>query len=174
MKTLVAALLVAAMAGPATAEVVAKAPAGFEVRTVTEITAPPARVWAALVELPRWWSPEHTYSGDASALSFEAKAGACFCERVANGGTVLHATVVQVQPQALLRLTGGLGPLQAEGAAAAWTFTLRPGPSGTTLTQSMTVGGWSPGGLDVLASPVDAVLAEQQTRLKRYVETGAP
>lgn len=171
-KGVIAAIALAA-AGDAAAEVVAEAPGGFQTRAVVEIAAPPERVWAALAQLPRWWNPAHTYSGVAANLSFTPEAGACLCERWA-GGQVQHAVVVLVQPRESLRLSGGLGPLQAQGAAAAWTFTLKPSATGTSLTQTMTVGGWSPTGLEALAAPVDVVLAEQQARLKRYVETGAP
>lgn len=164
---------VAALGGAARAEVVAKAAAGFTTRTVTEIAAPPDRVWAALTQVERWWNPAHSHSGAAGALSLKPEAGGCFCERWP-GGQVQHAAVVMAMPGQTLRLSGGLGPLQAEAAAVAWTFTLKPSGAGTILTQTMAVGGWSAGGLDTLAAPVDGVLAEQQGRLKRYVETGAP
>jgi uncharacterized protein YndB with AHSA1/START domain len=167
-------LCAASLAGSAAAEVVGKSPAGFQTRVVTEIAAPPAKVWAALGQMPRWWSPSHTYSGKAENLSFKAESGACFCERLPGGGSVLHATVVMAMPEQTLRLSGGLGPLQGEAAAATWTFVLKSSATGTTLTQTMAIGGWSPNGLDALAAPVDGVLSQQQARLKRFVETGKP
>ena len=172
MRIVAGALCALSLAGAAHAEVIASSPGGFHLRIVSEVAAPPERVWAALLYLPRWWNPSHTYSGDAANLSLDAKAGGCFCERLPNGGSVLHATIVQLRPGALLRLSGGLGPLQGEGASATWTFTLKPSPTGTTLTQTMAVGGWSPTGLAALAAAVDAVQSEQQARLKRYVERG--
>lgn len=174
MRIVVAVLAAASMAGAARAEVVASAPGGFQSRHVSEIAAAPERVWAALLSLPKWWSPAHTYSGEAARLTLDAQPGGCFCERLKDGGGVLHATVVQVRPRALLRLTGGLGPLQGEGVAGAWSFELKAAGAGTTLTQTMTAGGYTPGGLDRLAGPVDGVLAEQQARLKAFVETGRP
>ena len=159
------------LAGPAAAEVTAKATNGFTTRTVTEVAAPPEKVWAALGQVSNWWNPAHTYSGEAGRLSLEVKARGCFCERWP-GGEVQHATVVMAMPNRTLRLTGGLGPLQALGASSVWTFELKPSAAGTTVTQTMTVGGWSPEGLEGLAAPVDGVLAEQQGRLKRFIETG--
>lgn len=170
----IAGLAMLAGAGPAAAEVTASSPQGFQSRTAAHVGATPAKVWAALLQPPRWWSPAHTYSGDAANLSLKTEAGGCFCERLADGGSVQHAQVVQVRPERLLRLSGGLGPLQGEGVAAAWTFSIQAANDGTRVTQTMTVGGWSPAGLDALAAPVDGVLAQQLERLKRLVETGAP
>ncbi len=163
----------AAVAGAASAEVTAKTPAGFQSKIVSEIAASPDKVWAALVQPSLWWNSSHTYSGKAANLSLEVKPGGCYCETLEGGG-VRHMTVVYAQPARQLRLAGGLGPLQAEAVSGAWTFELKPSPTGTTLTQTMNVGGWMPTGLDVMAGPVDGVLAEQLGRLKRLVETGTP
>ena len=167
-------LLALSLAGGARAEVVASAPGGFMTRTSTVIAAPPEKVWAGLLAMPRWWSPAHTYSGKGANLSLAAVAGGCFCERLERGGGVQHATVVNIQPGEGLVLSGGLGPLQGEGVSAGWTWRLEGTPGGTRVTQTMVVGGWSATGLEGLAAPVDGVLAEQQGRLKRFVETGSP
>jgi hypothetical protein len=53
---------VLAVAGPASAEVKSATPTGFEVVTMTTISAPADRVYAALGEVGRWWSPSHTFS----------------------------------------------------------------------------------------------------------------
>jgi uncharacterized protein YndB with AHSA1/START domain len=174
MKAIASALILsAASAGAAQAEVTAQSPGGFAVRSTVEVAAAPDKVWDAVTRLHQWWDPSHSYSGRPGALSFEAKAGGCFCERWA-GGEVQHGTVVMVMPRSTLRLVGALGPLQTEGATGAWTFELKPTAGGTTVTQTLTVGGWSPTGLDRLAAPVDGVLAGQLARLKRFAETGAP
>ena len=65
MLTLVAG---AALAGAAHAEVKAAAPDGFQLAFAERIAAPPAAVYAAIGQVERWWSPEHTYSGDAANL----------------------------------------------------------------------------------------------------------
>jgi len=75
-------LLVLAGAGPATAEVKSVTPNGFEVATTVTVAAPADRVYSALGEVGRWWSPSHTFSRDAANLSIELRAGGCFCERL--------------------------------------------------------------------------------------------
>jgi hypothetical protein len=42
----------------------------------------------------------------------------------------------------------------------------------TTVTLNYAVGGYLPGGLDVVAEAVDGVLVEQMTGLKAFVEKG--
>ena len=65
IRGLVPLAFVLAVAGPASAEVKSATPTGFEVVTMTTISAPADRVYAALGEVGRWWSPSHTFSRDA-------------------------------------------------------------------------------------------------------------
>ena len=166
-------LLAASAATPAVAAVVDSGPAGFLVRHEAGIAAPPARVWDALVDVARWWSPDHTWSGDAANLSLDPAPGGCFCEKLPAGGGVRHLTVVYAAPRSLLRLTGALGPLQGAGVAGSLTFALKATPAGTQLTLDYSVGGYWPGGLATMAEPVDGMLGAQFARLKALVETGS-
>ena len=50
--------------------------------------------------------------------------GGCFCEAFPDGGGVEHLRVVHVAPDRMLRLSGGLGPLQAFGVAGSLTWKL--------------------------------------------------
>lgn len=169
------ALLAAVSTAPATAEVVDSAAHGFTVANRAEIAAPPQRVWQALTsEIASWWHPEHTFSGDSANLSIDLAGGGCFCERLANGGIVQHLAVIHVVPGRLLRMSGGLGPLQGLGAAGTLDVRLAPEGSGTTVTWTYAVGGYVAGGLDAWAGPVDGVLAQQLERLARWLETGSP
>ena len=118
IRGLAALIPVLAAAGPAAAEVKSVTANGFEVASTATIAAPPDRVYAALGEVGRWWSPSHTFSRDAANLSMELRAGGCFCERLKDGGSVQHMRVVYAAPGAGLRLRGGLGPLQVEGVDA--------------------------------------------------------
>ena len=111
--------------------------------------------------------------GDSKNLSLDATAGGCFCETLPDGGSVEHLRVVYVEPGKTLRLRGALGPLQSMAVAGAMTFSFEAsGPSDdvTQITLTYTVGGYYPGGLDILAEAVDGVLRGQLERLAAYVE----
>jgi uncharacterized protein YndB with AHSA1/START domain len=150
-----------------------RSPAGFEVAHSTTVQAPPAKVWDTLMRPYRWWSPSHTWSGDAKNLSMDATG--CFCEKLKHGA-VRHMTITYAEEDAQLRLFGGLGPLQSTGAAGHLAVTLKPaGEGATAVTLTYDVGGYAKGGLaETFAAPVDQVLGEQLARLKKAVETGKP
>lgn len=169
MKWLLAAALVAAPLA-ARAEVVDQSAAGFALQHVTNLDAPQAKVRAAVSDIGKWWSSDHTYSGDAKNLALK---DGCFCETLPDG-FVRHMTVVYSDGGAL-RMFGGLGPMQTTGAAGHLIFRFEQAadPKKTLLTVTYDVGGYARGGLaETWAKPVDFVLGEQVTRLKRYVETG--
>jgi uncharacterized protein YndB with AHSA1/START domain len=156
------------------ADVTAQAPNGFVSEWDITIAAPRERVFRALTdEVGRWWDPAHSYSGDAANFSIDARPGGCFCERLRNGG-VAHMTVVFVQRDSLLRMVGGLGPLQGMAVSGSMTFALSDAGTGTRLKYEYAVGGYSPDGLASLAEPVDRVQYGQLMRLQRYAETGRP
>lgn len=164
-----AALLLAA--GSAHAEVADQGPAGFQVRHVVLIAAPPAKVRAAALDIGKWWSGSHTYSGDAKNLAIDASG--CFCEKLPDG-FVRHMTLVYSAPDAL-RLAGALGPLATTGASGHLGLSFGKAADSTQLVLTYDVGGYAKGGLaQTWAAPVDGVLGQQVGRLKRYVETGKP
>lgn len=168
-------LLVVAVAGFSLHAAVADRSAnGFTVQHSLDIAAPRERVYAAVLEIGRWWNPAHSYSNESSALSLDVAPGGCFCERLPNGGHVRHLTVVYVDSGKALRLQGGLGPLQPLGVAGSLDLVFEATPSGTKVGLTYAVGGYMAGGLDAMAEPVDGVLLEQIERLRRYVETGSP
>ena len=170
IRGLAALSLISAAAGPASAEVKSVTPNGFEVASAATIAAPPDRVYAALGEVGRWWSPSHTFSRDAGNLSMELRAGGCFCERLKDGGSVQHLQVVYAAPGEGLRLRGALGPLQTEGVDGTLSWTLKPGEGGTSVTSSYVLGGYIRSGMEQWAPRVDRVLDEQLQRLKSFVE----
>jgi uncharacterized protein YndB with AHSA1/START domain len=161
-----------AVAPEARAEVVDAQPNGFQVKRTAVLNAQADKVYAALSQPSQWWNKDHTWSGSAANLSLAPMAGGCFCEKLPNGGSVMHMTVVYAQPGQGLRLSGALGPLQMSGATGHLGWTLAEKDGKTTLTQTYDVGGYMTGGLDKLAPVVDQVLGEQFDRLKVYVETG--
>ena len=94
-------------------------PAGFLVRHDVNVNAAPEASWKALIDVGNWWNSDHSFSGNAANMSIDARPGGCFCEKLANGGGVSHMTVVFASPNTVLRMTGGLGPLQGSGLAGA-------------------------------------------------------
>ena len=85
-----------------------------------------------------------------------------------------HLEVLFVSPGQMLRMGGGLGPLQGMAASGSMTIHLSPAGSGTKLDLTYAVLGYLPAGMNTLAAPVNSVLTEQFTRLKNYVERGDP
>lgn len=160
--------LLVLLAAPAASEVVARAPDAFTVHHEAVVAKPPAAVWAALVQWDHWWPLEHSYSGKAMTLA--PVAGGALSESWP-GGSVLHATVVNVQPPRLLRLNGGFGPLQDMPVAAVLDFDLKPEGVGTRLSLTYRVAGPAAG---PLADPVDGVMGTAFARLTRFAATGQP
>jgi len=150
-------------------------PTGFLVKLETNIHAPAAKVYEALVgQIGLWWNPEHTYSHDAKNLSIDARPGGCFCEKLPNGGGIEHLRVVYIAPPQVVRFSGALGPLQASGVAGSMTWKLSGGSDTTRLELSYSVGGFIPGGFEKIAPAVEGMLNDQLSRLKLFVETGKP
>lgn len=137
--------------------------------------ASPMQVWAALIDVARWWDPKHSWSGDAANLHLDARAGGCWCETLPDGGSAQHMVVVYSAPGRRLRLNGALGPLQDGNLTGNMTWTLEAArEGGTNVTLSYLLDGYFPGGLDQLAGAVDEVLGQQVNRLQRFIETGKP
>jgi len=145
---------------------------GFTVRNTVEVAAPPARVWAELVRPGRWWDSTHSWSGDAANMTLEPRAGGCFCERLADGGSAMHGQVLFVEPNKTLRLSALLGPLMTLGASGVLSVGIEPAGSGSRVTLTYAVGGLASDTARTLAGPVDGVLRTQLERLDRLVETG--
>lgn len=163
-----------AAAGVAAAEVADSAAGGFTVKTTFTIQASPEEVYRRLIHIGDWWDSAHTYSGDAHNMTIEEKAGGCFCEKLANGGSVRHLEVLFVAPGKTLRMGGGLGPLQGIASSGSMTIKLSPADGGTKLEMTYAVAGYLPSGMNTLAEPVDSVLTGQFTRLKNLSERGDP
>lgn len=161
-------------AAPASAEIVQATPAGFEIKQVVTVDASIAQAWAAVMLPRKWWDHEHTYSDDSANLYLDPQATGCFCERIPKTkGSVEHAHIIYIQPPRMIRMTGSLGPLQAEAVTGTLTFRLDPETEKTTrITLDYVVGGYVRGGADALAPKVDEVLATQLIGLKSAAEAG--
>jgi hypothetical protein len=90
-------------------------------------------------------------------------------DRAARGRLLLR-TLTFVDPGHLLRLTGGLGPLQGMGLHGVLEFRLAPGDAGgTRVTMFYRAGGYTPDDLSKFASVVDNVQALQLGRLAHHL-----
>ena len=161
------------LAMPALAEVKDTRENGFTVEATVLAEASPAVVYTRLVKVAGWWDPKHTWSGSAGNLKLDPKAGGCFCEKLANGGSVQHARVIYAQPGKLLRMEGGLGPMQDMAVTGILTFTLEPDGKGTRIRMTYRVAGMLGMPAAQLAPGVDQVMGIQLDRLRAFAG-GAP
>jgi uncharacterized protein YndB with AHSA1/START domain len=170
---LTSALLFAAFATPARAEVKQATSDTLLLEFSQHLSVKPSKVYDTLPRVQQWWSSQHTYSGNAANLSLLAEAGGCFCEHWKDG-SVEHGTVIAAMRNRLLRLRAALGPLQAKAVTGILTFQIKPDGSGAMLNTEYRVVGAAESGLDQMAPMVDKVLSEQLARLAHLIETGSP
>lgn len=158
---------------PVAAEVESSNATGFKIASQLVVNASREDAWnAAINDIGKWWSSDHTISGDAGRLHIDAQPLGCFCETLGQHAGVVHMTVTTVVPHTMLRLTGGLGPLGLLGVEGNMTWEFDETGDSTKITFTYAVGGYRDGGLDVLASPVDSVIADALKRLQAYIDTG--
>jgi len=143
----------------------------FSIQSIVTIKSAPATVFRELGEVSRWWDPEHTWSGSASNMSLQMQAGGCFCEKLADGGSIQHGRVIYVQPGVMLRLDSPLGPLQEMPVTGVLTFKLEPAAAGTLVTMTYRVSGALTMESAKLAPIVDSVMTTQLERLRTHVDT---
>lgn len=159
------------LAAPVAAEVKDATAAGFTVENVRTVAVDPQTTWNALVgDIDRWWPKDHSWWGSASKLSIDPRAGGCFCEE-AGAQQAQHMQVSFVDPGKLLRMSGGLGPLQGMGLDGTLEFRLAPEGEGTRITLWYRVGGYAPDDLAKLAPVVDKVQAMQLAGLADFLAT---
>jgi uncharacterized protein YndB with AHSA1/START domain len=167
MKSLV--MLLVVVASPALGEVVNASANGFEVRETVPLVVPPDAAFKAFGQLPQWWDPEHTYSGESANLRLDLVPGGCFCERIPkSGGGVEHMHVAFVEPGKRVVMTGALGPLLYEATSGVMDVQIKTIAGGSQLTLDYKVAGFANGGADKLAAAVDGVLGEQMKRYRAF------
>lgn len=158
------------MSMSAHAEVLDASATTFTIRTTVTVGKDAATVYDDFTQrVGEWWNESHTYSGQSSNLSIAARAGGCFCEQLKNG-SVEHMTVIYAERGKMVRLRGGLGPLQTLTVTGVWTVTFQEQNGKTTVESTYAVGGYTKDGLVALAPLVDGVMTEQVTRLRQYAE----
>ena len=170
MKQRLIALAALALASPLSAEVVQTTDSGFTTRDSVVVKGTPFDVWLALISPAKWWNKGHTWSGDAANLYISAQANGCFCELLpapegapeeVRRGSALHMTVVMADPGRVLRMRGGLGPLQSEPAEGVLTVTMGEVEGGTRIVWEYVVGGPMRYEVPVIAKAVDGVMSQQ-------------
>ena len=158
----------------ARSDVTAAGDTGFSIHYTIPLDATPERTYQAIVEeVGKWWIADHTWSGDPANLSIEARAGGCFCEKLAGGGSMQHMQVTWAQPGKEIRMTGGLGPLQMMGVHGGMQWLLKATEEGSVLEYNYVVTGFSPDGLGNLAPIVNTVQGQQVEALSAYLATPA-
>ena len=142
----------------------------FVIESSLTTGASPRATYAAIGKVAAWWDSGHTWSGSAKNLSLQMRAGGCFCEKLAAGGSVQHGRVVYADPGKLLRIDGALGPFQEMAVTGVLTFKLTPDGSGTRITMNYSVSGAIAMDTTKLAPGVDQVMAGQLARLKVFAD----
>jgi hypothetical protein len=168
-------LAIAALAvfsSPAAAEVSARSDTGFTVTVAVQAPATASKAFDAFLQLPQWWDPAHTYTGDGAALSLDPVVGGCWCERFRDGGGIEHMRVIYIVPDGgPVRFRGGLGPLQPMGAHGVMTIDFEDSADGLFSTATLTYVVMGPAGTGAMAEPVDFVLNEAMARFAAFVPT---
>lgn len=161
---------VLALPAPAAADVVEEGDDSFVTRETRTVEASPREAWMALISPGKWWTDDHTWSGDAANMSITPQAGGCFCERIPEveasdtvglAGSVEHMVVVYAAPDEALRMRGALGPLQSEAVTGVLTIALKPVAQGTSITFDYVVGGYMRYEVPTISKAVDGVMTQQ-------------
>lgn len=173
-RILTALLLAAALPTAVHARVLDRAADGFTLENVETVPVDADTAWRGLVEqVGRWWPADHTWFGDAAALSIDARAGGCFCE-IDGARQAAHMQIGYADPGRLLRMLGGLGPLQGMGLHGALDWSFEAVEGGTRITLRYRVGGYTPDDVGAFANVVDRVQAQQLGALAAFLRGGAP
>ena len=153
----------------ATAAIKDQAADGFTIEHSQWVPVDQATAWKAFVhDVGKWWPADHTWWGDASKLSISEQVGGCFCEL--NGAQqARHMGVAFVDPGKLMRMTGGLGPLQGMGLDGVMEWRFVAENDGTRITLWYRAGGYTPDDLTSFVPVVDKVQGQQLAGLAEYL-----
>ena len=174
----IAAAMFAVPCVSAQAKVIDQSEIGFTVAHTAQVAASPADVWAMLRLPDKWWSKEHSWSGDAANFWLDSQAGGCFCEKLPDDrmgvGSVQHARIIFAKPGEMMRLSGAFGPLQSEAVIGTLTIQIKPTPTGSAIRFDYVVGGYMRFKVAEVAPAVDKVLGEQLVGLAKALGGSLP
>ena len=143
---------------------------GFIVTNKIIVKSNRENTWRVFTQqVDQWWPSDHTWWGEAGILTIDTYAGGCFCEKN-ESKSAEHMRVIFVEPNTLMRMSGGLGPLQGMGMFGALDWTFTDHLQGTEVTMTYKVNGISPDGFKKLAPIVDKVQALQLSGLANHVD----
>lgn len=169
---------VATLASPVQAKVIDQSDIGFSVAHTAQVAASPDDVWNMLRMPQKWWSKDHSWSGDADNFWLDSQAGGCFCEKIPHPdgsfGSVQHARIIFANPGHMLRLSGALGPLQGEAVTGTLTILIKKTPTGSALRFDYVVGGYMRLKVDEIAPAVDHVIGAQLAGLAKALGGALP
>lgn len=169
-----ASLAAAAFAMPVQAEVVSQGNGAFVTRDSAVVEADVRTAWLKLIAPGEWWDSAHTWSGESENMMLTPQGGGCFCERIPGedgdkriglDGSVQHMVVLNAAPDRVLRMRGGLGPLQSEPVDGVLTIALSETDEGTLIVFEYVVGGFMRFETPVIAKAVDGVMTQQLDNL---------
>lgn len=167
--------LFTALAAPcANAELLNSSPQGFTIENSIVVPVDQATAWKGLVhDVNLWWPKDHSWWGKDGKFSIEPRAGGCFCE-TSGKRQALHMTVSFVDPGVLLRMLGGLGPLQGMGLNGALDWKFEKVDEGTRIVMHYTGGGYTTEDLVKFAPIVDQVMGTQLGGLGKHLSRPRP
>ncbi len=157
-------------ASPAGAEVISRSADGFVLRFAVGVEAAAGDVVSAVSELPQWWDPAHTYTGDSANLSLAFEEDGCWCEALADGTVFEHAVVTRITADRVI-MKAALGPLHGKATRADLTFGSEPENRGRRVTVDFVVEGAR---IAAMADAVDTVMDQAFDRLIHHIEYGEP
>ena len=175
-RIILATALALTLSAPAAAEVVQTSADHFVTRDAVAVKAAPKAAWLALISPAEWWDDTHTWSGKAANMSIVPQGGGCFCERIPEkdstasvglAGSAQHMTVLMAEPMKVLRMRGGLGPLQSEPVDGVLTITMQADKAsgGTKMVMEYVVAGHMRFEVAKISKAVDEVMSLQLGRL---------
>ncbi len=164
------------LATPAAAEVTSSDENGFSIRVEASTAARPEAVFSLFADPARWWSPTHTWSGDAASMQIDPqRAGGCWCEALPLLGSVEHGHIIRWDPEnSRILFRAELGPLQALPVNGKLEWIAVGLPDGSTrVAMRYEVAGRGMADPVALAGAVDGVLAQQLARLIAVADAAA-
>jgi len=168
MRVLPCWLLICIISAPVQSEIKKTSSTGFIIQHSINVADDRTAVFQAMTQnIGAWWSPAHSFSGDADTMLLDKN---CFCERWEDNLVRHLNTTIWIQNEKVV-MHGGLGPLKELGLSGTMTWSLSQAENSmTTISWKYHVFGYSETDLPGLAVAVDGVLEQQINNLVRHLD----